>query len=491
MFGRAAGALFDHNHPGKELMAQDQLSFFETVMAFFDKAAGHTDHHPGLIDQIKYCNSIYEFKFPLKKEDGTIEIMQAFRVEHSHHKLPVKGGIRFSEMVNADEVKALAALMTFKCAIVDVPFGGAKGGVRMEPRKYSKDQLERITRRYTAELTKKNFIGPGIDVPAPDYGTGEREMAWIADTYSALNPGQIDAAACVTGKPIAQGGIHGRTEATGRGVFYGLRRACSYAEDMKKIGLEPGLEGKTVVVQGLGNVGYHAARFLQEAGAKIIAIAEYDGAIHNPEGLDVHAVWQYRRETGKILGFNGASNLKRNTDALEIACDILLPAALERQITERNAPNVKARIIAEAANGPLTAGAEEILLAKGVLIIPDAYLNAGGVTVSYFEWLKNLSHVRFGRLSKRFEESTHARLVEVVEAATGRKLSREERAKAIHGADEIDLVNSGLEETMYNAYDAIREIRLSKNNIHDLRTAAFVNAIDKIAVSYMQLGIFP
>lgn len=472
-------------------MAQNHLSFFETVLAFFDKAAKQTDHHPGLIDQIKYCNSIYEFKFPLKKDDGTIEIMQAFRVEHSHHKLPVKGGIRYSEMVNADEVKALAALMTFKCAIVDVPFGGAKGGIRVEPRKYSVEQLERITRRYTAELTKKNFIGPGIDVPAPDYGTGEREMAWMADTYSALNPGQIDAAACVTGKPIAQGGIHGRTEATGRGVYYGLERACSYKEDMKKIGLEPGLEGKTVVVQGLGNVGYYAARFLQEAGAKIIAISEYDGAIHDPKGLDVVAVWNHRRETGKILGFAGAKDLKRNTDALEIGCDILVPAALERQITAGNAANVKAKIIAEAANGPVTSTAEKILIDKGVMIIPDAYLNAGGVTVSYFEWLKNLSHVRFGRLSKRFEEGTHAKLVEMVESATGRQLTREERSKVIHGADEIDLVNSGLEETMYNAYDAIRDMWLSKKGIEDLRTAAFVTAINKIAVSYMQLGIFP
>lgn len=472
-------------------MAKHQLSFFETVLSFFDKAAKQTDHHPGLIEQIKYCNSIYEFKFPLKQDDGTIRIIQAFRVEHSHHKLPVKGGIRYSEMVNADEVKALAALMTFKCAIVDVPFGGAKGGVRIEPRRHSVEHLERVTRRYTSELVKKNFIGPGIDVPAPDYGTGAREMAWMADTYAALNPGQIDASACVTGKPIAQGGIHGRTEATGRGVYYGLERACSYEEDMKKLGLGVGIDGKTIVVQGLGNVGYFAGKFMEEAGGRIVAIAEYEGGIYNPKGLDVDAVFQHRRETGSILNYPGAKNFEKNIDALEYDCDILIPAALEQQITAENAPRVKAKIIGEAANGPITAEAEQILLKKGVMIIPDMYLNAGGVTVSYFEWLKNLSHVRFGRMSKRFEEAATAKLLSVVERVTNQQLSKEDREMVIHGADEIDLVNSGLEETMHNAYDDIRQVWLTHDGVSDLRTAAFVSAINKIAVSYMQLGIFP
>jgi glutamate dehydrogenase (NAD(P)+) len=472
-------------------MATHQLSFFETVLSFFDKAAKQTDHHPGLIEQIKYCNSIYEFKFPLKLDDGTIKIIQAFRVEHSHHKLPVKGGIRYSEMVNADEVKALAALMTFKCAIVDVPFGGAKGGVRIEPRRHSVEHLERVTRRYTSELVKKSFIGPGIDVPAPDYGTGAREMAWMADTYAALNPGQIDASACVTGKPLAQGGIHGRTEATGRGVYYGLERACSYADDMKKLGLGVGLDGKTVVVQGLGNVGYYAAKFVEEAGAKIVAIAEYEGGIYNPNGLEVDAVFRHRKATGSILNFPGAKNFEKNIDALEYECDILIPAALEQQITAENAPRVKAKIIGEAANGPIASEAEPILLQKGIMIIPDMFLNAGGVTVSYFEWLKNLSHVRFGRMSKRFEESATAKLLGLVERVTNQKLSKEDREMVVHGADEIDLVNSGLEETMHNAYDDIRNIWKTHEGVSDLRTAAFVCAINKIAVSYMQLGIFP
>lgn len=472
-------------------MAQNRRSFFENVLAFFDSAAEHTVHPAGLLDQIKYCNSIYSLKFPLKNDDGSYEIIHAFRVEHSHHKLPVKGGIRYSEMVSEDEVKALAALMTYKCALVDVPFGGAKGGIKVEPREYNETQLERITRRYTAELVKKQFIGPGVDVPAPDYGTGAREMAWIADTYIALNPGALDAAACVTGKPLEQGGIQGRVEATGNGVFYGVRRALSYAEDMKKLGLESGIEGKRVVIQGLGNVGYHAAKSFQNAGAIIVAVAEYNGAIYNPAGIDIDTLQAHRKETGSTLNFPGAKNFKQTADALEFECDILVPAALERQITSDNAPRIKAKIVAEAANGPVTAEAARILREKNIMIIPDMYLNAGGVTVSYFEWLKNLSHVRFGRMSKRFEEASNMALINTVERLTGKQISPEERSFISRGADEIDLVNSGLEETMVTAYDAIREELVSHDDITDLRTAAFVVAIDKIAVSYMQLGIFP
>lgn len=472
-------------------MAERSLSFFETVLAFFDKAASYTAHPQGLLDQIKYCNHVCRFVFPLRNNDGTYEIIEAFRVEHSHHKLPVKGGIRYSSMVTEDEVKALAALMTYKCALVDVPFGGGKGGVKIEPRDYTKEQLEGITRRYTHELIKKNFIGPGVDVPAPDYGTGPETMAWILDTYLAFNPGQIDAIGCVTGKPIEQGGIRGRVEATGQGVFYGIQRAVGYEEDMRALGLGPGIEGKRVVVQGLGNVGYHAAKYLQEAGAVLVALAEYDGAIYNPDGLDVDEVQEHRHESGTILDFPGARNFDKNTDALEYPCDILIPAALERQITRDNAPRIQAKIIAEAANGPVTAKAEEILKEKGVMIIPDVYLNAGGVTVSYFEWLKNLSHVRFGRMSKRFEEASNAALLSAVERMTGKSLSPEERKVLTRGADEIDLVNSGLEETMVNGYDGIRETLQSVEGVDDLRTAAFICAIDKIAISYMQLGIFP
>jgi len=468
-----------------------KIKFFEQVNKNFDIAAIYTNHPIGLLKQIKICNGVYHMTFPLKRDDGSIEVINAWRAEHSQHKSPVKGGIRYAEAVNEDEVMALAALMTYKCAIVDVPLGGAKGGIKINVRNYSQNELERITRRYTFELVRKNFIGPGIDVPAPDYGTGPREMAWIADTYSALTGGPLDALGCVTGKPVGQGGVRGRTEATGRGVYFGIREACSFPEDMKEIGLETGVEGKKVIVQGLGNVGFYAAKFLQEGGADIIGIAEYEGAIYNAKGLDVEAVFQFRRAGNSILDFPGAKKIPDSADALELECDILVPAALENQITMKNAKNIKAKIIAEAANGPVTADAAEALLNRGKRIIPDMYLNAGGVTVSYFEWLKNLSHVRFGRMSKRFEEDINTQILKSVEELTGKKLPQNIFKKIAHGPDELDLVNSGLEETMISAYHQMREIRLQHNSEISLRTAAFIDAIDKVAISYKEMGIFP
>lgn len=465
------------------------VSFFENVNINFDKAAVFTKHPPGLLDQIKVCNSVYQFQFPVQVDDE-YEVISAWRVEHSHHKLPTKGGIRYSEDVNEDEVKALAALMTYKCAVVDVPFGGAKGGIKIDPKRYTPQQLQKITRRYTAELVKKNFIGPGIDVPAPDYGTGEREMAWIVDTYMAFHPGSIDGQACVTGKPITQGGIRGRREATGRGVFFGIREACANTDDMKALGLRPGLDGKRAVVQGLGNVGYHAAKFLQEGGCLIVGIAEYEGAIHNPKGLDVDEVFKHRKATRSILNFPGATNLANSALALELECDILVPAALESVITKENAPRIKAKIVGEGANGPTTAEAGEILNRKGVMVIPDMYLNAGGVTVSYFEWLKNLQHVRMGRMAKRFTETSFEQILMTFEKKTGSTVTVDERKKLTHGPDEVDLVNSGLEDTMIVAYNEIRERKLAVG-CDDLRTAAFVSSIDKIAHSYIELGIFP
>lgn len=472
-------------------MHNDDNSFFDAVKKSFSKAAEFTKWDKGLLEQISACNAVYRMRFPVKKEDGSIEVIEAYRVQHSHHKTPCKGGIRFSMAVTQDEVMALAALMTYKCAIVNVPFGGGKGGIKIDPKKYTPYELEKITRRYTSELIKKNFIGPAVDVPAPDYGTGEREMAWIVDTYAAMHPQEIDAAGCVTGKPVSQGGVRGRKEATGLGVFYGLKEVCSMEEEMLKRGLTPGVEGKRIVVQGLGNVGYHSAKFFSEAGAIIVGIAEFEGSISKPDGIDVEALLEHRKRTGSIMNFPGAINLENNGAALELDCDILIPAALEQVITKENAPRVKAKIIGEAANGPLTPDADEILLAKGALVVPDMYLNAGGVTVSYFEWLKNLSHVRYGRMEKRFNETMNERILQEIEELTGKKVDDKNRSLIKHGADEIDLVHSGLEETMITATREIMAEWKSNENIPDMRTAAYVVAINKVATTYAELGIFP
>ncbi len=469
-------------------------SFYGSVLQFFDKAAAHTQLPAGILEQIKVCNSVLRMRFPIRvgKE---VKVIEAYRVQHSHHRLPTKGGIRYSNHVNQEEVMALATLMSFKCAIVNVPFGGAKGGVKINPWEYTEYELEKITRRYTTELVRRNFIGPSIDVPAPDYGTSEREMAWIYDTYRAFNEKEIDAAGCVTGKPVHQQGIRGRTEATGRGVFYGIREACNNAADMKKLGLTPGIAGKRLAVQGLGNVGSYTATIAQdEGGAVIVAVGEIDGTIYHPDGMDIHEVLKWKKEHGGIYDFPGAKvrypREQRNM-VLEVDCDILVPAALENQITFDNAPRIKAKIVAEAANGPITAEGEKILLDKGVLIIPDVFLNAGGVTVSYFEWLKNLSHMRFGRMEKRFNQNQYATIIDLVERLTGYTVGEQERRFIARGADEIDLVRSGLEETMVTAYQEIRELYKRKKRVTDLRTAAFVSAIQKIGNDYMAMGIFP
>jgi glutamate dehydrogenase (NAD(P)+) len=467
-----------------------QYSFLAQVNSAFDQAATLTQHEPTLLATIKSVNSVYHMQFPVLLDDGSIEVVHGWRAEHSHHKQPTKGGIRYSMAVDEDEVMALAALMSYKCAIVDVPFGGAKGGIKIARHKYSDAELERITRRYTFELHKKNFIGPGIDVPAPDFGTGAKEMAWIADTYTSLSAGELNALACVTAKPVSQGGIRGRTEATGRGVFFGIREACDNSDDMQWLGLPRGLAGKRVVVQGLGNVGYYAAKFLQEGGAVIVGLSEYEGAVYDPSGLDVDKVIAHRQANDSILDYPGAQNVESKA-ALELDCDILIPAALENQITEENAPRVKAKIIGEAANGPTTTAAAEYLWDNDRMVLPDTYLNAGGVTVSYFEWIKNLSHVRFGRMQKRFDQAAYRRLLGAVENVTGKQFSDMQMDDFARGANEEDLVNSGLEETMVMAFQQLVSIREVHERRIPYRTAAMINAIDKIAASYEHLGIFP
>ncbi len=467
----------------------EDLNLNNIVSTQFDKAAKHVDLPKGLLNQIKVCSNVFMVQFPVKF-GKRYEMFCGWRAEHSHHRKPLKGGIRYSRLVSQDEVMALAALMTYKCAIVNVPFGGSKGGVQLRARNYSPEQLEKITRRFAAELIRKKFLGPGINVPAPDYGTGPREMAWICDTYDAFNPGELDNMACVTGKPLSQGGIRGRTEATGRGVVYGLRELFRRPKELKKCKLAGGLEGKSVSVQGFGNVGSHVANILHtEDGARIVAVGEWDGTIYNPEGLDIPALVRHRKKTGSIQGFRGSKKLAKPGDCLEVECDILVPAALENQINTHNMKNIRCRVLAEAANGPTTPAAEEYLSKRGVMVLPDIFMNAGGVTVSYFEWTKNISHIRYGRLDKRIDLAKRANLVEAIEGLVSSKFP--DRDKLVRETDELDLVNSGLEETMITAFGEIVEIRNRRRSVTDLRTAAYISAIEKVGTTYLELGIFP
>lgn len=445
----------------------------------------------GLIEQVRSCNSTYRMQFPVRADDGSIVVVEAFRAEHSHHRLPTKGGIRFSPDVTVDETIALASLMTYKCALVGVPFGGAKGGVCIDPRTVSEGFRERVTRRYTAELIRKNFIGPDIDVPAPDYGTGEREMGWIADTYKNLKVNSADTYACVTGKPLSMHGIPGRRQATGLGVYYGIRACLEREEDMQPLGLTTGVAGKRVIVQGLGNVGYYAAWFLQNEGKAIITgIIEREGGIFNADGLDVEAVFNHRKADGTILRYPGAESLENGMELMERECDILVPAALENQITGENAARIGAKIIAEAANGPVDFEGEAILTQRGILMIPDLYLNAGGVTVSYFEWLKNRAGVSFDRMISRHEELVKRELIDAMEKLVGSKIPTDQLPRLIQGPSEEELVIAALEQSMTKAYNRLHKV-WKERNIPDLRTAAFLMALERVAESYKNHGIFP
>ena len=444
----------------------------------------------GTREAIRSCHSVLQVHFPVNLGDR-IEVFTGWRAVHSTHRLPVKGGIRFAPWADQAEVEALAGLMSYKCALVDVPFGGSKGALVIDPRKYTRNELELVTRRFTLELVRKGFLSPATNVPAPDVGTGQREMAWIADTYKHLHPEDINYLACVTGKPIEHGGIHGRVEATGRGVQYALREFFRHPEDVTRAGLEGGLEGKRIVVQGLGNVGYHAARFLaEEDGARIVGIIERDGAVLDPGGLDVAAVHRHLTTGGGLAGCPEGRYTADGRAALEAECDILIPAALEGQITGENAGRIRARVIAEAANGPVTDEADRMLRGRGVEILPDIYVNAGGVTVSYFEWIRNISHIRLGRMNRRRDEFRNTQYVKLLEELTGTPVHPSERDRFIAGASEADLVRSGLEDTMSQAYQEMRHVRLEHPEVGDLRTAAFMIAVQKIARSYLDIGVY-
>jgi glutamate dehydrogenase (NAD(P)+) len=476
------------------MSAIKEPSFRESVDLMFNRAVALMDLPPGLEEKIRVCNATYTVRFGVRLR-GEIKTFTGYRSVHSEHMEPVKGGIRFATSVNQDEVEALAALMTYKCALVEAPFGGSKGGLCIDPREYDEHELERVTRRFAYELAKRDLIHPSQNVPAPDMGTGEREMAWIADQYARMNTTDINARACVTGKPLNAGGISGRVEATGRGVQYALREFFRDPRDSEKAGLSGGLDGKRVIVQGLGNVGYHAAKFLSdEDGAIVVGIIERDGALMNPSGLDVDAVQQWLAKHGGIADYPDATHHAEGAAGLEEECDILIPAALEGVINMSNAARIKAPLIIEAANGPVTAGADEILRKKGTVIIPDMYANAGGVTVSYFEWVKNLSHIRFGRMQRRQEEARHQLVVDELEKiseAMGPQYSLTDRFKQkyLRGADELELVRSGLDDTMRIAYQSMRDVWHDRADVEDLRTAAYLVSIDKVAASYRAKGL--
>ena len=466
-----------------------ETTFKESVDLMYDRAVKTLNLPIGLAEQIRTCNAVYQVRFGVKLK-GEYKIFVGWRAVHSEHILPVKGGIRFAEIANQEEVEALAALMTYKCAIVNVPFGGSKGALKINPNDYDEEDLEKITRRFAHELIKKDLVNPNLNVPAPDMGTGEREMAWISDTFQNLYPNQINGMGCVTGKPVHNGGIRGRTEATGRGVQFGIREFFRHPEDLKLAQIEGGLDSKKIIVQGLGNVGWHAAKFLsEEDGAKIIGIIERDGAIYSEKGLDVNDVLDYIKENGGVKNFPNSSFTESGQELLEKECDILIPAAIEGVINSSNAARIKAPLIAEAANGPVTFEADSILRKKGIVILPDAFLNAGGVTVSYFEWIKNLARIRFGRLERRHEEMKGKLIVETLETMLNTKVPNDLKNKLIEGADELDLVRSGLDDSMRDAYKNIRETYYSMNNVDDFRTASYVVAIKTIAKGYESMNL--
>ncbi len=468
---------------------QESMSFREGVDRMVDRATIAAGLDPNTASIIKASSAVLQIRFPVKVRGG-VEVFTGWWSVHSTHRLPAKGGLRFAPHVNQDETEALSALMSYKCALADIPFGGAKGGLMIEPGKYSVDELREITRHFAQELARRGFLDPATNVPAPDMGTSAREMAWIADTYKTLFPEDVNQDACVTGKPVNRGGIPGRTEATGKGVQFAIQEFFRHPDEREKAGLTDGLMAQRVVIQGLGNVGYHSAKFLaEEDGCKIIAVIERDGVVVNEEGLNVHDVRQYLVENGGLKGFPGGSFSENGAEALEMACDILIPAALESQIHAGNAMRIQAKLIVEAANGPVTYEADEILRRRGTVMLPDVWVNAGGVTVSYFEWTRNLSHMRFGRLQRRFDELRGNSYASALEQMTGKEMPGKLRFDFVRGATELDLVRSGLDDTMRAAFADIRDMMKRNPDIHDYRTAAFVIAIRKLAQSYFDLGL--
>ena len=461
-------------------------TFLNSVNQVFDEASSLLSLPEDLARKIKLANSVYQVSFGVRLRK-TLYTFTGYRCVHSEHVEPVKGGIRYSLSATQDEVEALAALMTYKCSLMDLPFGGSKGALIVDPYRWKNEELERITRRFTFELAKRDLIHPSQNVPGPDMGTDENVMAWMADEYRRLNPTEIDAMAAVTGKPIAVGGIDGRTEATGRGVYYSILEFLKNKKDRQKSKLRQGLEDQKVIIQGFGNVGYHVASLLHQSGAKIIAIIERDGSVVNQDGIDVESLKKYFTKKRSFEGYDGYSKVRGRF--LTKDCDILIPAATEGVINKNNASNIKAKLIVEGGNGPVTSDADKILRKKGITVIPDFYANSGGVIVSYFEWVKNLSKMRYGLMQEREVEKRSENLVNTLEAMTSSTFPSDFKDDYIKGSSEIDLVRSGLEEKMRQGYQSIHEVFHSDNKIKDFRTAAMVIAVRKVSEAYNYLGI--
>ncbi len=437
---------------------------------------------------LKTCRSVIQLKFPVKIK-GEIKIFHGWRAVHSSHRLPVKGGIRYSTDVNQEEIEALASLMTFKCAVVDVPFGGAKGGLLIDPKKYDEESLEKITKKFARELIRRGFLSPARDVPAPDVGTSQKEMGWILDAYKSSRPDDINHVACVTGKSVDHGGIKGRLEATGRGVCEALKEFFRHPGEVKRANINnSNLDDQKIIIQGFGNVGLNSAKSLFATGAKIVGIAEKDGAIFNKKGINIIELEKYKQDKNTILGFPNTEKISTSSDLLTYDCDVLIPAALENAITLKNVNNIKAKIICEAANGPVSYRADQKLKDRGTIIIPDIYANAGGVTVSYFEWIRNISHIRMGRLQKRYEEDRGEVILKALEQVSPNKLSKDLTNQLVHGANEEDIIASGLEDTMRVSFQEMLEMK-SVYNLDNYRMAAYAIALKKIEKSYLELGI--
>ncbi len=465
-------------------------TFLSDVEAMFDQAASRLSLPEGLAEKIKVANATYVTRFGVRLR-GRMYTFTGWRSVHSTQQTPAKGGIRYAPNCDQSEVEALAALMTFKCALVGVPYGGSKGALRINPSDWTELELERITRRFAQEMIRHRFLDSAMNVPAPDIGTNERHMMWIADEYKRLRPDDINGSACVTGKPLAGGGIDGRTEATGRGVQYSVNAFFDNQIERERAGFETGdLQGKTVIIQGFGNVGSHAARFLsEENGCRIIAIVERDGTVRNNDGLDIAALIQHRNATGSIMGFSGGESATSYNTDLENKCDILIPAAVEGVIDENRAQRLQTRLIVEAANGPCTATADKVLNERNIPVVPDLYANAGGVIVSYFEWVKNLGHMPFGLMERRYHEKGYRMLTSRIEQTVGGNIDwRGGDESYLAGPTELVMVRSGLEDVMRQTFSLIAQERASAENC-SLREAAMRIAVRNIADAYEAIGI--